>query len=179
MATTLPLSLAPHQRTRNAASMGGMNAESERKVLARNRRASYEYHIVETFEAGVVLSGSEVKSAKAGGAHLTEGYVRIEAGQAWLWQVRITPYSHGGTDRTDPEQRRRLLLHKREIVGLGSMVQTAGLTIVPLELFQRGRTIKVIIALVRGKKLWDKRQAIATKDAKRDSDREMARHRQG
>jgi SsrA-binding protein len=144
-------------------------------LLARNRSATHEYSIVETFEAGIELQGSEVKSLRAGLVQLREGYVRIERGEAWLFGVTISQYAQG--NRFNPEQRRRrkLLLHKREIQYLDSKVRLAGLTIVPLRMYLVRNRVKVEIALVRGKKLWDKRQDVARRDAQRDMDRAASR----
>jgi SsrA-binding protein len=144
-------------------------------VLARNRSATHEYSIVETFEAGIELAGTEVKSLRAGRVQLREGYVRIEQGEAWLLGVSIAQYEQGNRFNPDPGRRRKLLLHKREIEYLDSKVHTAGLTIVPLRMYLERNHVKVEIALVRGKKLWDKRQDVARRDAQREIDRATAR----
>ncbi|MFN2581764.1 MAG: SsrA-binding protein SmpB [Candidatus Dormibacteria bacterium] len=146
-------------------------------VLARNRRASFEFHIVETFEAGIELQGTEVKSLRAGRVQLNDGYVRVEHGEAWLLQVNISPYEQGNRNNADPMRRRKLLLHRREIDYLDGKVRTQGLTVVPLRLYLRGNLVKVEIGLARGKKLWDKRQDVARRDAERDMERAMARSR--
>lgn len=144
-------------------------------VLARNRSATHEYAIVETFEAGVELQGTEVKSLRAGRVQLREGYVRIEGGEAWLLGVTISQYEQGNRFNPDPGRRRKLLLHRREIEYLDGKVHTAGLTIVPLRMYLERNHVKVEIALVRGKKLWDKRQDVARRDAQREMDRVAAR----
>jgi SsrA-binding protein len=143
-------------------------------VLARNRQASHEYHLLEFLEAGIQLTGTEVKSLRAGLAHLREGYVRVENGEAWLMQVNIGQYEMGNRQNHEPERRRRLLLHRREIEYLDSRVRLGGLTLVPLRLYLKNNRIKVEIAVARGKKLWDKRQAIAERDARRDVERATA-----
>jgi SsrA-binding protein len=148
-------------------------------MLARNRAARHEYEILETFEAGLELHGTEVKSLRGGRANLREGYVRIENGQAWLMQTHISPYEQGNRANQEPERRRRLLLHKREIEYLDGKVRLQGLTLVPLDLHLRNNRIKLEIGLARGKKLWDKRQAIAERDSRREADRVAARARRG
>ena len=140
-------------------------------VLASNRHARHEYEILDTFEAGIELLGTEVKALRGGRTQLREGYVRVENGQAWLVQVHISPYEQGNVHNHDPERRRRLLLHKREIEYLAGRVQRDGLTLVPLRLYTKGNRIKLEIGLARGKKLWDKRQSIAERDARRDAER--------
>ena len=145
-------------------------------TLARNRQASHEYAILETFEAGVELIGPEVKSLRAGRTQLREGYVRVENGEAWLIQVHISPYAEGNRANQDPIRPRRLLLHRREIEYLDGKVRQQGLTLVPLRMYTKGNRIKLLVGLARGKKLWDKRHDIAERDSKRDADRLTARH---
>jgi SsrA-binding protein len=148
-------------------------------VLARNRRATHEFSILETFEAGVELMGTEVKSLRAGRVSVREGYVRIENGEAWLMQVHIAPYEQGNRNNPESERRRRLLLHKRQIEYLDGKVRTQGLTIVPLRIYLAHNRVKVEIGLARGKKLWDKRQDVARREAERDMERAAARVRRG
>jgi SsrA-binding protein len=150
-------------------------AESD-GTLARNRQASHEYSILETFEAGVELTGTEVKSLRAGRTQLREGYVRVENGEAWLLQVHISPYTEGNRANHDPLRRRRLLLHRREIEYLDGKVRQQGLTLVPLRMYVRGNRIKLLVGLCRGKKLWDKRSAMAERDSRREAERVAARH---
>ena len=151
-------------------------ADGERDpVLARNRKATHEYSILETFEAGIELQGTEVKALRAGRTQLREGYVRIEGGQAWLLQVHISPYEQGNRSNHEPERRRRLLMHRREIDYLDGRVRQQGLTLIPLRLYLRGNRIKLEIGVARGKKLWDKRHGIAARDARRDVERITAR----
>lgn len=146
-------------------------------VLARNRQASHEFSILETFEAGISLAGSEVKALRAGRTQLREGYVRIERGEAWLLSVHIGEYAQANRTGHEPARRRRLLLHRREIEYLDARVNQQGLTLVPLELHIRNNRIKLRFGLCRGKKLWDKRQAIAERDARRDAERSVAQAR--
>lgn len=148
-------------------------------LLMRNRRATFEFSILEKFEAGVELTGPEVKSLRAGRAQLRDGYVRIENGEAWLLQVNITPYEQGNRNNAEPDRRRKLLLHRREIEYLDSKVRTQGLTIVPLRMYLVRNHVKVEIGLARGKRLWDKRQDVARRDAQREMERVAARTRLG
>ena len=144
-------------------------------TLARNKRATHEFSIVETFEAGIQLTGTEIKSLRAGRTQLREGYVRIENGEAWLMQTHISPYAQGNRGNHEPERRRRLLMHRREIEYLDGKVRLQGLTLVPLDLHLRNNRIKLEIGVARGKKLWDKRHDIAARDARRDVERITAR----
>ena len=150
-------------------------AQAQPAALARNRQASHEYTILETFEAGIELTGTEVKALRDGRTQLREGYVRVENGEAWLLGVNIAEYAHGNMRNHEPQRRRRLLLHKREIEYLGAKVAQQGLTLIPLRLYLKGNRIKLEFALGKGKKLWDKRQAIAERDARRDAERITAR----
>lgn len=137
-----------------------------------NRRARHEYHILESVEAGLVLTGTEVKSLRAGGVSLSEAYARFRDGEAWLVGMHVPPYRAGSFSNAEPNRPRKLLLHKDQIVQLQSRVAEKGLTIVPLRLyFTRGKA-KVQLGVARGKKLWDKRADAA----KRDVEREIARH---
>jgi SsrA-binding protein len=137
-----------------------------------NRRARHEYHVLESVEAGLVLTGTEVKAVRAGGASLTEAYARFRDGEAWLLGMHVPPYRQGSFSNAEPTRPRKLLLHKEEIVRLQSRVAEKGLTIVPLRLYFTRGMAKVLLGLVRGKKLWDKRAAVA----KRDAEREVAVH---
>jgi SsrA-binding protein len=137
-----------------------------------NRRARYEYHILESVEAGLVLTGTEVKGVRAGGASLSEAYARFRDGEAWLLGMHIPPYKQGSYSNTEPTRPRKLLLHKEEIARLQTRVAEKGLTIVPLRLYFTRGIAKVQLGLVKGKKLWDKRAAVA----KRDVEREIAKH---
>jgi SsrA-binding protein len=152
-------------------------AETSEQLVAQNRRARHEYEILETLEAGIELTGTEVKSLRGGKASLAEAYAAVENGEAFVLQMHIPPYEQGNRSNPDPVRRRRLLLHRAEIDELERAVAQQGHTIVPLKLyFSRGRA-KLLIGVGRGKKTHDKRHAIAERDAKREMDR--ARRRQG
>ncbi|MFY9884426.1 MAG: SsrA-binding protein SmpB [Candidatus Cybelea sp.] len=137
-----------------------------------NRRARYEYEVLESLEAGLALTGTEVKSIRAGGASLAEAYARFREGEAWLLGMHIPPYRQGSFSNAEPTRPRKLLLHKEEIRRLQSRVGEKGLTVVPLRLYFTRGIAKIQLGLVRGKKLWDKRAAVA----KRDVEREIAAH---
>ncbi|MBI3943983.1 MAG: SsrA-binding protein SmpB [Chloroflexi bacterium] len=142
------------------------------KVVATNRRATFEYFIDETYEAGIVLQGSEIKSLRAGKANLADSYVQIHSGEAWLYNCHISPYHQAGPYQNhEPKRPRKLLLHNMEIIRLATKVKAKGFTIIPLRIYLKNRRAKVEIALVRGKKLYDKRDAIADREIKREMDR--------
>jgi SsrA-binding protein len=140
------------------------------RALASNKRARHDYEILDTFEAGIQLSGTEVKSVREGRVQLKDSYVEIKDGEAFLIGAHISPYSHGNRENHPPEQRRKLLLSRREIDRLFGRSQLQGLTIVPLSIYLKGNWIKVEIALAQGKKLYDKRQTAK----EREADREVA-----
>ncbi|HEY4572903.1 MAG TPA: SsrA-binding protein SmpB [Thermoanaerobaculia bacterium] len=140
------------------------------RPLASNRRARHEYQVLETFEAGIQLAGTEVKSAREGRVQLKDSYVEFKDGQAFLVGVHISPYSHGNRENKEPERVRRLLLKKREIGRLFGRTQLKGLTVVPLSLYLKGNWVKVEIALVQGKKLYDKREAEKTRELDREAE---------
>jgi SsrA-binding protein len=141
-------------------------------MIVENRRARFEYHILESLEAGLVLTGTEVKSMRAGGVSLSEAYARFRDGEAWLLGMHIPPYKQGSFSNAEPNRPRKLLLHKEEIARLQSRVGEKGLTIVPLRLYFTRGIAKVQLGVARGKKLWDKRADAA----KRDVEREIAAH---
>ncbi|MEA2683921.1 MAG: SsrA-binding protein [Chloroflexota bacterium] len=150
-------------------------ADGGDKVVANNRAAFHEYFILDSVEAGLELLGTEVKSLREGKANIKDGYVRIENGQAYLHNVDIQPWAGGNRNNHERLRSRRLLMHKSEIQELYGKQKEQGLSIVPLRLyFHRGRA-KLEIALVKGKKSWDKRQSIAERDAKREMDRAIRR----
>ncbi|MGH7912575.1 MAG: SsrA-binding protein SmpB [Candidatus Dormibacteraceae bacterium] len=149
--------------------------QSARRDVAQNRRAFHDYFIDEQMEAGVELTGTEVKSLRAGRVNLRDGFVRVEGDQAWLENVHISPYAQGSWTNHEPLRRRRLLLHHRQIATLYGQVRQQGYTLVPLRLYFRGNWAKVEIGLARGKKLYDKRAANAERDAKRDIERALKR----
>jgi SsrA-binding protein len=141
------------------------------KVVADNRRARHEYEILETFETGIELTGTEVKSMRQGKANLQDAFGRIEEGELWLYNCHISPYDFGNRFNHDPVRKRRLLMHKKEIIRLHQQVKEKGLTLVPLRLYFKRNWAKVAIALAKGKQLYDKRETIAKRDVKRQLDR--------
>ncbi len=145
---------------------------SHRSPTLENRRARFEYEILESLEAGIALSGTEVKAIREGGASISEAYARFRDGEAWLVGMHVPPYKQGSFSNLDPGRARKLLLHREQIALLRSRVQEKGLTVVPLRLYFTRGMAKVQLGLARGKKLWDKRATIA----KRDVEREIARH---
>ncbi|WP_084962076.1 SsrA-binding protein SmpB [Thermoactinospora rubra] len=148
-----------------------MPRETGRKLIAQNKRARHDYHISDTFEAGLVLQGTEVKSLRQGRATLTDGYATVEGGEAWLINVHIPEYAQGTWTNHAARRKRKLLLHRKEIDKLAAKLKEGGLTIVPLSLYFKDGKAKIEIGLGRGKKDWDKRQSLAEQQAKR----EMAR----
>jgi SsrA-binding protein len=143
------------------------------RVVTQNRRAFHEYFIEEQLETGIVLSGTEIKSVREGKATITEAYVRVDNGELWLIGAHITPYTHGSYTNHDPDRPRKLLAHRRQIEDLQEAINQKGLTLVPLRIkLIRGRA-KVDIGVAKGKKLYDKRQASAERDANRQIDRAM------
>ncbi len=142
------------------------------KVVATNRKARFQYFLLETYEAGIVLRGSEIKSIRAGQISLNEAYVRVENGEVWLVDAHIAPYKQASRFNHDPRRRRKLLLTRKEIARLTRLVQEKGVTIVPTKVYLKDGLAKVEIAVAKGKKKYDKRAAIA----KRDAEREMERH---
>ncbi len=141
------------------------------RQYANNRKAFHDYHILEKFEAGLVLTGTEVKSVRAGRISLREAYARIEHGEGWLQGAHIAPYEQGNIYNHEPVHPRKLLLHRDQIGYLAGKVKEGGVTIVPLRVYDRNGHVKVELGLARGKKQWDKRQAIASREAKREIDR--------
>lgn len=144
------------------------------KTVTENRRARHEYHILETYEAGIALSGTEVKSLRAGKANLQDSFARVDNGEMMLYNMHISPYEQGNRFNHEPKRTRRLLMHKQEIMRLLGKVREKGLALIPLKVYfnPRGK-VKVELALAQGKKSYDKRQDIAARDAKRDMDRAM------
>ena len=148
------------------------------KIVAKNPKAYHEYYIVEKFEAGIELFGTEVKSIRSGNLSLKEAWCSIQNGELFLKQMHISPYEHGSFSNRDPLRPKRLLMHKKEIMMLLGKTQQAGLTLVPLSVYFRNSRVKVEIALAKGKKLHDKRSSEAEKDAKRQMDRAMKERNQ-
>ena len=144
-------------------------ASDEETLIADNRKAHFDYHVLETFEAGVQLLGTEVKGIREGKASLRDAYARIDKGEVWLFNVHINPYSHRGYVDHDPKRKRKLLLHAQEIRKLIGKTTERGLTLVPLRLyFKRGR-VKVAIALVKGKQAHDKRETLRKREVDRET----------
>ncbi|HEX2312991.1 MAG TPA: SsrA-binding protein SmpB [Thermomonospora sp.] len=148
-----------------------MPRETGRKLVAQNKRARYDYHLEDTWEAGLVLMGTEVKALRAGRASLTDGYARVKDGEVWLEGVHIPEYLQGTWTNHAPRRPRKLLLHRREIQRIIAKTKEPGLTLVPLSLYFKDGKAKVEIALARGKKSYDKRQAIAKREAGREMER--------
>ena len=143
------------------------------KPLAQNRKARHDYEILETYEAGLVLTGTEIKSIRKGKMNLKDGFISIRNGEAWLKQVHVSPYDHGNIFNHDPERDRKLLLHKKEIQLLHREVQQNRMTLVPLKVYLvRGRA-KLLFGLARGKNNYDKRHALKDQQAKRDIERAL------
>ena len=143
------------------------------KVVAKNREASHEYFILEDFEAGIELSGTEVKSIRKGTVSLKDAWCTIKDGELWIRHMHIAPYEQGNIFNKDPLRPRRLLMHKRQILYLFGKVKQDGFSVIPLMIYFSGSRVKLKIALCKGKKLYDKRDDIAKRDAKRQIDRVM------
>jgi SsrA-binding protein len=141
------------------------------KVVATNRKASFEYFLLEHFEAGLALQGSEIKSIRAGQVSIAEAFVEVDGSNAWLVEAHIAPYEQANRFNHDPKRRRRLLLHRKEILELWDAVRQKGVTIIPTRIYLKEGRAKIEIALAKGKKLHDKRASIA----KRDEERELSR----
>lgn len=149
-----------------------MSAERQR-VLAINRKAYHDYLIQEVYEAGIALTGSEVKAIRAGRANLRDGFAKVEGGQVWLWNVHVGAYEPASRFGHAPKRPRRLLLHREEIRRLTGKVEERGYTLVPLRLYLRGHRVKVELGLGRGRKLHDKREALAEREAQREIERAL------
>ncbi len=141
------------------------------KTISENRQVRHEYFIVESLEAGIELTGTEVKSIRQGGVNLRDSWISIENGEAYVKQMHISPYEKGNIFNKDPMRERRLLMHKREIMRLYGLVKTDGLTLIPVSLYFKGSRVKMQVGLCKGKKLYDKRVSMAERDAKRTIDR--------
>jgi len=143
------------------------------KVISQNRKARHDYEILETLEAGVVLTGPEVKSLRLGRANLKDGYARPQQGEILLHEVHISPYENSPLNEQDPTRTRKLLLHRQEIKKLTGKIVEKGLTLVPLKLYFRKGKVKVELALAKGKKLYDKRESIRKRDIEREAERQI------
>jgi SsrA-binding protein len=156
-----------------------MPRESGRKVVAQNRKARHDYMILDTYEAGVVLTGTEVKSLRAGRASLVDGFATIRDGEVWLQGVHIPEYTQGTWTNHEPRRMRKLLLHREEISRLIGKTRESGLTLVPLQLYFLDGKVKIELALARGKRSYDKRQDMARRDAEREMSRVVGRRSKG
>jgi SsrA-binding protein len=146
-----------------------MATATEEKVLASNRAAYHEYHILDKYEAGIALLGTEVKSVLAGRVQLKEGYVAVRDGEIWLFNAHISPYAHGNRENHDPLRTRKLLLHKREIEKLGEATVKQGMTLVATRIYLKQRRIKIEVAVARGKKMYDKRETELRRTVERET----------
>ena len=156
-----------------------MAREQGQKLIAQNKKARHDFHIDDTFEAGLVLVGTEVKSLRAGRATLGDGFVDIDGGEAWLHGVNIPEYSQGTWTNHSARRKRKLLLNRDEIDKIERRVNERGLTVVPLSLYFKDGRAKVEIALAKGKKSWDKRQALAERQATRETEQAVGRRLKG
>jgi SsrA-binding protein len=147
-------------------------SEQNDKVIATNRKARHDYHIIDTMETGIILTGTEVKSLRQGRANLKDSYARVDREEVYLFNTHISPYAEGSYNNHEPMRQRKLLLHRKEIRKLIGKVQEKGLTMVPLKLYFKNGKVKVQLAIVRGKREYDKRRDID----KRESQREISRH---
>ncbi len=145
--------------------------DDESKVLASNRKAFHDYSIEETYEAGIALTGTEIKSVRAGSVNLRDAYAQVRNGELWLMNVHVAPYEPASRQNVDPYRDRKLLMHRKEILRLANRAQEKGLTLIPLKMYLKKNRAKMEIGLARGKKLYDKRDAIA----KRETEREIQR----
>ncbi len=143
----------------------------DKKIVATNRGAKFNYHFIESYEAGISLLGSEVKSIRLGKADLKEGYIKIEGNEIFLYNVNISPYEHISDKNYDGLRKRKLLMHSREIRSISEKANKKGLTLVPVELYLKNGKVKLGIALCRGKKTYDKREAIKEREIKREMER--------
>ena len=152
---------------------------TEDRIVATNRRARHDYEILETFEAGIVLRGTEVKSLRTGQVNFKDSYATVRGGEAWLLGCHISPYSHGTDANHDPERDRKLLLHGREIRRLVGKIAERGLTVVPLKMYFKSGRAKIEIGLARGKKLHDKRATLRDRQTRREMDKAAREVRRG
>ena len=150
-----------------------LSNKNEAKNIAVNRKARHDYHILDTYEVGLVLKGTEVKSLREGKISLRESFAQFENNELYIMSMHISPYAFGNIFNVDPRRKRKLLMHKREITRLKSQVEEKSLTLVPLRIYFKKGHAKIELALVKGKRLYDKRQAIAERDAQREVEREL------
>ena len=150
-------------------------AKDTKKLIANNKKAYHDYFLEEKYEAGIELHGTEVKSLRMGKCSIKESFVRIQNGEVYIYGMHISPYEKGNIFNKDPLRERRLLMHKREILRLFGQVKQGGLTLVPVSMYFKGSRVKVQVGLCKGKKLHDKRDSAAQRDAHREMDRAMRR----
>ena len=143
----------------------------EIKIIAKNKKATHDFFILEKFEAGISLAGTEVKSIRAGKVNLRDSYAQIHNGELFVFQMHISPYEKGNIFNKDPLRTRKLLMHKREIIRLNGQISQKGLTLVPLSLYFKNGKVKIELGLAQGKKLYDKRQSLKEKAVRRDNER--------
>ena len=148
-------------------------AKEPTKLIANNKKARFDYFIEDTYEAGICLHGTEVKSLRMGKCSVKEAFVRIEKGEVWIYNMHISPYEKGNIFNKDPLRPKKLMLHKSEINKLNGQLTVKGYTLVPLEVYFKGSLVKLQIGLAKGKKLYDKRQDIAKKDIRREAEKDF------
>ncbi len=148
----------------------------EKKIVSSNKKARHDYFIEEVYEAGLSLTGTEIKSIRGGAVNLKDSFAKVQNGEVFVYNMHISPYEQGNRYNTDPMRPKKLLLHKKEIRKLDQAVSQDGLTLVPLDIYLVKGKAKLSLAIAKGKKLYDKREDIAKKDAKRDIDRKMKEH---
>ena len=149
------------------------------KVIAENRKAFHDYFVEQRYEAGIILTGTEIKSIRAGKVNLKDSYADIQDGEVWLNQMHISPYEQGNRFNHDPLRKRKLLLHKAEIAKLAGKVQQQGMTLIPLKIYLKQGLAKIELGLCKGKKIYDKREDLAKRDAKRQMEREFRERNKG
>ncbi|MCX7970161.1 MAG: SsrA-binding protein SmpB [Negativicutes bacterium] len=153
-----------------------MNGKTGLKIISDNRRARHDYHVHESLEAGIVLTGTEIKSLRAGKVNLKDSYAAFDNNELWLFNLHISPYEKGNIFNHDPLRRRKLLLHRRELNRLYAKTREKGYTLIPLKIYLKNGRAKIELGLASGKKLYDKRQDIAQRDARREMERSLGRH---
>lgn len=149
----------------------------EEKLIAKNKRAFHEYEVLDRYEAGIELKGTEVRSLRDNNCQLTDAFITIRNGEAWLHNLHISPFAQGNINNVDPDRKRKLLLHKKEIRQLGEAVKEKGMAVVPIKMyFAKNALVKMEIAIARGKKLYDKRASMAARDSRREVERALKEH---
>ena len=148
----------------------------EKKIVSNNKKARHDFFIIEVYEAGLELTGTEIKSIRAGEVNLKDSFAKVKGGEVFVYSMHISPYSQGNRYNPDPMRPKKLLLHKKEIRKLDQAVSQEGLTLIPLDIYLVKGRAKLSLAVAKGKKLYDKRDDIAKRDAKRDIDRKMKEH---